>query len=325
MEAICVELKKTDLKIFQDCLRKLRSSNDFREELIESIQTLTSEIGDYDFNTLKALLILAVNKRYEKTIERDMVLVAWGLLDEYDNRDDERGKYNGKTLLYERRKKFIKNSQYLQIQYNGSYTDLINNRLLNKKGKRLTLKTAISTLGSADGRCINQVAEKIHENFKKYVKYIEEHPEEYFKNSDPKCELKLPLIEHPLADEDGHCNKTNNENTTTKRTEDTANPDEDDGEKITVIINSEKDKDIIQIINARKRKKPLYIILAVLILSLIILVGYAYPSVSNEDTSGDEEPEPTLREVPSSIYINEEHFGVLEEPVQNIALNDELN
>lgn len=315
--------RKTDLISFQKSLRALRSSNDFKDKLENSIQMLTSDIKYHDINTLKALLILATHQRYKKTIERDMVLVAWGLLDKYDNRDDERGKYNGKKLLYERRKKFIEYSLYLQIEYNGSYTDLINNKLFNKEGKCLTLKTAIGTLGSADGRCINQVAKKIYENFEEYVKYIEEHPKEYFKNGNPKCELKLPLIEHPLADEDGHCNKTNNENTTTKRTEDTADYDEDSGEEITIIINP--DKDIIQIVNARKRKKPLYIILAVLISSLIMLVGYAYPSGSNEDTSGNEEPELILNKTSSCEYADKDYSNSLEIPTKDIGLSDELN
>lgn len=74
--------------------------------------------------------------------------------------------------------------------------------------------------------------------------------------------------------------------------------------------------------------KKLTILCSVLLLIFVIYgieINHNYRPSDGKPKVAGEEPEPTIREVPSSIYVNEEYSGVLEEPVQNIALNDELN
>lgn len=192
------EDEKISLRDFKKGMRALRSSNDFKEDL-ESIIRFLKWSKEYTFIELEALLIEATNERYENSIERDAALMAFGLLKGFNNRNDERGSYDGRKLVRERRHKFLKESLYMEMTYKGTYEKMEKRELLNLKGEVLVLETAMSTLGTNDGKYINNVSQKIYSKGENILDYIRKHPKDYFDNAETPgvaMTLKLPLIEN---------------------------------------------------------------------------------------------------------------------------------
>lgn len=194
---------RAGFKSFKKKVTGLRSSNDFGKLLDEIKEDLglpddTSRIG------IRALLIKAVIDCYGSTIKTDMVLAALGLLADFDNRDENSDFYSGGALLTERRVKFLKESTYIALKSNGkykSYEEAANDKTVNKHGKT-PIETIKSTLGSADGRYLIAIAEKLY-NKRNICEYLDaarkEHTKEYrTQKGKAVFKIKLPQLRHPI-------------------------------------------------------------------------------------------------------------------------------
>lgn len=176
-------------------IRDLRSSNNFESQL-KKCTGYFSLPEDTPYEELKAIIIRATEKTYSNSYKADVVLMALGLLKGFNNRPEGCAEYDGRDLVTKRRKAFFKKSLYLQEKYNGTYKDLIEDKLLNKEGSILTLDGALSTLSTSDGRWIDAVSNEIYINGKDILTYVREHRKDYFnevKLSDNKTEFKAKL------------------------------------------------------------------------------------------------------------------------------------
>ena len=173
------ENKDMSLEDFQRKIRGLRSTTTFDIDL-DDIQTfLGLPKNDEDDIPMESLLIGVTKICYKNTIKADAVLAALGLLKEFDNRcgDEELSEEEVRALLIKRRIKFLQRSSYLETKkvkgtlYN-SYEQLINDKATDENGKT-AFDTAISTLGTNDGRYIDTIAKKLYENRSNLQRYIE--------------------------------------------------------------------------------------------------------------------------------------------------------
>ena len=159
------EPKGISLTDFQKKVKKLRSSNKFRIDLenLELDFILSPDIK-VSYARMQALLIKATKETFkdDESIKIDAVLVALGLLQEYNNRHDNED-YDGRSLLTERRSKFIKESQYIKNKYGYSYRDYADGKAKNHRGNVLTHKTVIDTLGTDDGRYLAMFLKKYYQ------------------------------------------------------------------------------------------------------------------------------------------------------------------
>lgn len=167
------------LSQLQKQFRKLRSVSDYDAYLI----TLACGLGLPDSTSpiaMKALIIRATKDTFPDTINADMVLVALGLLQGYNNQyGAETGKV-ARNRLTERRKRFLQESSYKP-------TDIISND---------TRKTILSTLGSADGRSIDLVVENLYET-PSLNAYLQKSINDYgVFNDDQLIDVKLPVLRY---------------------------------------------------------------------------------------------------------------------------------
>ena len=161
------------LKSFQDTVKGLRKSNDFGA-LLDKIKDKLGLPDDTCRIEIKALLIKAVTDCYGTTLKADMVLVALGLLEGFDNRDENTNFPDGGALLTERRVKFLKESTYIPIKSNGkyeSYEDAEKDKTASASEKT-PLETIKDTLGSSDGRYLEEVADRLF-NKRDINRYLE--------------------------------------------------------------------------------------------------------------------------------------------------------
>lgn len=168
------------LSQLQKQFRKLRSVSDYDAYLI----TLACGLGLPDSTSpiaMKALIIRATKDTFPDTINADMVLVALGLLQGYNNQyGAETGKV-ARNRLTERRKMFLQESSYKP-------TDIISND---------TGKTILSTLGSTDGRSIDLVVENLYET-PSLNAYLQKSINDYgVFNDDQLIDVKLPVLRYP--------------------------------------------------------------------------------------------------------------------------------
>ena len=168
------------LSQLQKQFRKLRSVSDYDAYLI----TLACGLGLPDSTSpiaMKALIIRATKDTFPDTINADMVLVALGLLQGYNNQyGAETGKV-ARNRLTERRKRFLQESSYKP-------TDIISND---------TGKTILSTLGSTDGRSIDLVVENLYET-PSLNAYLQKSINDYgVFNDDQLIDVKLPVLRYP--------------------------------------------------------------------------------------------------------------------------------
>ena len=166
------------LKDFQKKITRLRSTTTYNNDLDDIRNCLRLPINDEDSISIETLLIGVTKITLgTDTLETDMVLAALGLLKDYDNRhgSKEINEDDVRALLTERREKFLQESAYLEnAQVNGkyyTYEDLKSDAATNKRGKSL-LETALSTLGSKDGRYLIIVANKLYDNRSNLEEYI---------------------------------------------------------------------------------------------------------------------------------------------------------
>ena len=168
------------LSQLQKQFRKLRSVSDYDAYLI----TLACGLGLPNSTSpiaMKALIIRATKDTFPDTINADMVLVALGLLQGYNNQyGAETGKV-ARNRLTERRKMFLQESSYKP-------TDIISND---------TGKTILSTLGSTDGRSIDLVVENLYET-PSLNAYLQKSINDYgVFNDDQLIDVKLPVLRYP--------------------------------------------------------------------------------------------------------------------------------
>lgn len=204
------------LSQLQKQFRKLRSVSDYDAYLI----TLACGLGLPDSTSpiaMKALIIRATKDTFPDTINADMVLVALGLLQGYNNQyGAETGKV-ARNRLTERRKMFLQESSYKP-------TDIISND---------TGKTILSTLGSTDGRSIDLVVENLYET-PSLNAYLQKSINDYgVFNDDQLIDVKLPVLRYPrtasitTTDKDATTQPTSE---TTKTSDTTSNQESEQAE-----------------------------------------------------------------------------------------------
>ena len=204
------------LSQLQKQFRKLRSVSDYDAYLI----TLACGLGLPDSTSpiaMKALIIRATKDTFPDTINADMVLVALGLLQGYNNQyGAETGKV-ARNRLTERRKRFLQESSYKP-------TDIISND---------TGKTILSTLGSTDGRSIDLVVENLYET-PSLNAYLQKSINDYgVFNDDQLIVVKLPVLRYPrtvnitTTNEDAATQPTSE---TTKTSDTTSNQESEQAE-----------------------------------------------------------------------------------------------
>ena len=204
------------LSQLQKQFRKLRSVSDYDAYLI----TLACGLGLPDSTSpiaMKALIIRATKDTFPDTINADMVLVALGLLQGYNNQyGAETGKV-ARNRLTERRKRFLQESSYKP-------TDIISND---------TGKTILSTLGSTDGRSIDLVVENLYET-PSLNAYLQKSINDYgVFNDDQLIDVKLPVLRYPrtvnitTTNEDAATQPTSE---TTKTSDTTSNQESEQAE-----------------------------------------------------------------------------------------------
>ena len=204
------------LSQLQKQFRKLRSVSDYDAYLI----TLAGSLGFPDSTStiaMKALLIRDTKDTFPDTINADMVLVALGLLQGYNNQyGAETGKV-ARNRLTERRKRFLQESSYKP-------TDIISND---------TGKTILSTLGSTDGRSIDLVVENLYET-PSLNAYLQKSINDYgVFNDDQLIDVKLPVLRYPrtvnitTTNEDAATQPTSE---TTKTSDTTSNQESEQAE-----------------------------------------------------------------------------------------------
>lgn len=206
------------LSQLQKQFRKLRSVSDYDAYLI----TLACGLGLPDSTSpiaMKALIIRATKDTFPDTINADMVLVALGLLQGYNNQyGAETGKV-ARNRLTERRKRFLQESSYKP-------TDIISND---------TGKTILSTLGSTDGRSIDLVVENLYET-PSLNAYLQKSINDYgVFNDDQLIDVKLPVLRYPrtasitTTDKDATTQPTSE---TTKTSDTTSNQESEQAEAV---------------------------------------------------------------------------------------------
>lgn len=206
------------LSQLQKQFRKLRSVSDYDAYLI----TLACGLGLPNSTSpiaMKALIIRATKDTFPDTINADMVLVALGLLQGYNNQyGAETGKV-ARNRLTERRKRFLQESSYKP-------TDIISND---------TGKTILSTLGSTDGRSIDLVVENLYET-PSLNAYLQKSINDYgVFNDDQLIDVKLPVLRYPrtasitTTDKDATTQPTSE---TTKTSDTTSNQKSEQAEAV---------------------------------------------------------------------------------------------
>ena len=206
------------LSQLQKQFRKMRSVSDYDAYLI----TLACGLGLPNSTSpiaMKALIIRATKDTFPDTINADMVLVALGLLQGYNNQyGAETGKV-ARNRLTERRKRFLQESSYKP-------TDIISND---------TGKTILSTLGSTDGRSIDLVVENLYET-PSLNAYLQKSINDYgVFNDDQLIDVKLPVLRYPrtasitTTDKDATTQPTSE---TTKTSDTTSNQKSEQAEAV---------------------------------------------------------------------------------------------
>lgn len=150
------ETEKTELKLFKDTVRALRSSEYGNQlDLICRKLNLPDNTNRAD---IEALLIYATEERFygNETLKRDRVLADFGLLRGYSN---QRGLSRGdefRKAVTERRKKFLKESNYIlkECKKYGSWENI--------EAQENVLETVIGTLGKKNGAAIDTVAQRLY-------------------------------------------------------------------------------------------------------------------------------------------------------------------
>ena len=215
------------LSQLQKQFRKLRSVSDYDAYLI----TLACGLGLPDSTSsiaMKALIIRATKDTFPDTINADMVLVALGLLQGYNNQyGAETGKV-ARNRLTERRKRFLQESSYKP-------TDIISND---------TGKTILSTLGSTDGRSIDLVVENLYET-PSLNAYLQKSINDYgVFNDDQLIDVKLPVLRYPrtvnitTTNEDAATQPTSE---TTKTSDTTSNQESEQAEAASAKATADQD------------------------------------------------------------------------------------
>ena len=204
------------LSQLQKQFRKLRSVSDYDAYLI----TLACGLGLPDSTSpiaMKALIIRATKDTFPDTINADMVLVALGLLQGYNNQYGAETGRVARNRLTERRKRFLQESSYKP-------TDIISND---------TGKTILSTLGSTDGRSIDLVVENLYET-PSLNAYLQKSINDYgVFNDDQLIDVKLPVLRYPrtvnitTTNEDAATQPTSE---TTKTSDTTSNQESEQAE-----------------------------------------------------------------------------------------------
>lgn len=158
------ELESSALKEFKKTIRSIRSSSDYPR----SITVVKNKMGLPDSTKeveIEALLIHATREKFGESLDADMVLMALGLLKGFDNHRNRSENRSGKTLITERRKMFLKMSNYVadrhnhdnerRMRYYKSYEEL------EAAGKD-DIRAVVSALGSDDGDDIDKVAQHLY-------------------------------------------------------------------------------------------------------------------------------------------------------------------
>lgn len=163
---------------FRKKITGLRSTTTYKDDLDDIRNYLRLPMNGEDGISVETLLIGVTKITLgTDTLATDMVLAALGLLKGYNNRhgSKEIDEDNVRALLTERRTKFLRKSAYLEnVKVKGryyTYEDLKSDAATRKRGKPL-LKTALSTLGSKDGRLLIIVANKLYDNRSNLEEYI---------------------------------------------------------------------------------------------------------------------------------------------------------
>lgn len=196
--------EKIALETFQKKVRDLRASNDF-DNLLDDIKNELNLPDNTTLIEMSALLIKATKECYGETIKADAALMALGLLEGYNNREETQGGfYKGGDLLTKRREKFLSEGIYPDIKWSYSYKNIKAGKALNNNGNVLTLKGARSTLGTDDGTYLDGVAKKIYSgnNANQFLEYIRTHEKEYFVFEQEVKKLKLPQLENRRQSDD---------------------------------------------------------------------------------------------------------------------------
>lgn len=190
------------LESFQDTVKGLRKSNDFGT-LLDDIKDKLGLPDDTCRVEIKALLIKAVIDCYGTTLKADMALAALGLLEGFDNRDENTNFPDGGALLTERRIKFLKESTYIPIKSKGkykSYEDAAKDKATSASEKT-PLETIENTLGASDGRYLGEAAQRLF-NKSDINRYLEVAKKEYTKEcrlpgGKTVLKIKLPPFANP--------------------------------------------------------------------------------------------------------------------------------
>lgn len=165
-----------EVKEIKVVICNIRSASDYHDSIddVKKKLKLPDSVTDYE---IEALLIHTVREKFGESLDADMVLMALGLLKEFDNPRNHLEDRSGKELITERRKMFIEESSYVADRHNHN----------NKRRKRHyesweELKVAgkdaidavVSALGSEEATNIKEVAKKIHGKRRMINEYLDE-------------------------------------------------------------------------------------------------------------------------------------------------------
>lgn len=163
-------------EIFQKVVCSIRSSSDYPASIDSVKKELDLSNNTTDFE-IEALLIHATREQFGESLDADMVLMALGLLDGFDNPRDSLENRSGLELVTERRKMFIKMSSYVadrhshnnkrRVRHYESYEEL-------EAAGEDAMAAVINALGSEDATRIKKIAKKIYSKRHSIVEYLRE-------------------------------------------------------------------------------------------------------------------------------------------------------
>jgi len=156
-------LESPEEKEFKDIVCNIRSASNYSAAIyvVKEKLKLPGSITDYE---VEALFIHATREQFGESLDADMVLMALGLLNGFDNPRNPLEDRNCVELVTARRKMFIKMSSYVADRHNHN----------NKRRKRHyesydeleaagkdAIDAVVSALGSEDAVRIKRVAKNI--------------------------------------------------------------------------------------------------------------------------------------------------------------------
>lgn len=169
-------LESPEEKEFKKVVCDIRSAGNYYDSLNTVREKLNLPDSTTEYET-EALLIHATREQFGENLDADMVLMALGLLNGFDNPHNPSEYRSCSELITERRRMFLKMSSYVADRHNSnnkrrakhyeSYEEL------EAAGKD-AIDAVVSALGSDDAARIKKVAKKIYSRRRSIAEYLKE-------------------------------------------------------------------------------------------------------------------------------------------------------